>query len=458
MSSLSAAHRAALQAVVQAAPDAALAKLGAAVPSLGGDKAAELAVMIVQEARDRARRDTAFAPVLPLFQPRVDATPSLVFPSFLLARMWREAKKDEEAFLSLLDGAGPSQGEWTLVADRLCAHAAAVLRDRPGEVWPEYRKPEAGAPPATPAELAGCFDLVPLARSALPRLPAWLERPDANQLAGLRLLIQDAMMVAPDGGRRMIDILFAHVADAERMLRVVTQTSRLADSEFVLSHSDMGVFVERLLASVQTRGQRIAAARPLQDETAMAEVVADVTWCAGVLAEMDLTLQVRPDSPWGRAARMARVQVVGQLSGLMKSTSVAVHAALPMKRQVITGRMTRLCPWLEAPAKGEPIEAAAALLAAVSSLRGAANTFGCEADRLALKTELTDYLSTWANEALDSVGDGEADDPDQALRLIGVAARFLTLLDALEAARAVRRRAAAAETLRATREASPGVT
>jgi len=457
LSSLSAAHRAALQAVVQAAPDAALARLGEAVPALGGSKAAELAVMIVQEGRDRARRDTAFAPLLPLFRPRADATPALVFPASLLARIWREARKDEEAFLALLDGAGPGPGEWTLVADRLCAHAAAVLRDRPEDVWPDYRKPSVGAPPVTPTELAGCFDLVPLARGALPRLPAWLERPDDTQLAGLRLLIQDAMAVSPEGGRRMVDILFAHVVDAERMLRIVTRTSRLADSEFILSHSDMGIFVERLLEAVQTRSQRIAAARPLQGEAAMAEVVADIAWCAAVLAEMDLTLQIRPGSPWGRTARMARIQVAGQLSGLMKSTAAAVHAALPMKRQVITGRMTRMSPWLEAPATGEAVETAAALLSALVGLRGAAQTFGCEADRSALKLDLTDYLSTWANEALDSIGDGEAPEADGALRLVGMAARFLTLIDALEAARAVRRRAASAEALLATRGASPGV-
>ena len=59
-------------------------------------------------------------------------------------------------------------------------------------------------------------------------------------------------------------------------------------------------------------------------------VVDDVNWCAGVLAEMDLSLQVRPDSSWGKAARMARVQVSGQLSGLMKSASSAerLYAAL----------------------------------------------------------------------------------------------------------------------------------
>ncbi|PSJ19706.1 hypothetical protein CVH10_21450, partial [Halomonas sp. ND22Bw] len=87
------------------------------------------------------------------------------------------------------------------------------------DVWPEVQRPADDQPPITPPELAGCFDLTPLDRSALPRLPVWLERPDDNQLAGLRLLIEDCMTMSPDGGRRMIDILFAHVADAERMLR-----------------------------------------------------------------------------------------------------------------------------------------------------------------------------------------------------------------------------------------------
>ena len=443
MPSLSAAHHAALTAIVEACPDASLGMLGAAVAALKGDKAAELANIVAAEARDRARRGTAFAPLLPLFQPRADGVPALTFPPPVLKRVWREAVQGEENFLPLLDGAVAVDGEWTLAADRLCAKAAAVLRDRPRDVWPEFQRPADDQPPSTPVELAGCFDLTPLARSALPRLPVWLERPDDNQLAGLRLLIQDCLAMSPDGGRRMIDILFAHVADA------VTRTSRLADREITLSHSDMGVFVERLLTSVQARVQKIAAVvRSSLGETAMLGVVDDVNWCAGVLAEMDLSLQVRPDSSWGKAARMARVQVSGQLSGLMKSASSAVHAALPMKRQVITGRMTRMSPWLEAPAEGEPIEAAAALLAAVAALRGAAVTFGCEADRSGLKADLTDYLSTWSDEALNSLSDGEAENPDHVLRLIGVAARFLTVIEALEAARAVRRRAASAEMAR----------
>ena len=47
-----------------------------------------------------------FAPLLPLFQPRADRTPALIFPPAVLARVWREARTGEEAFLRLLDGAG----------------------------------------------------------------------------------------------------------------------------------------------------------------------------------------------------------------------------------------------------------------------------------------------------------------------------------------------------------------
>jgi hypothetical protein len=447
---LSASHRAALTAVIQACPDAALARLGVALAALAGAKAAEVAALAAEEARDRARRNTAFAPLAPLFQPRADGAPALTFPPAVLARVWRAARQGEEDFLGMLDGAESLDGEWTVAADRLCARAAAVLRDRPDEVWADFVAPADDGPPSTPQELAGCFDLTPLVRQAVSRLPAWLERPDDTQLAGLRLLIQDANAVAPDGGRRMIDILFAHVADAERMLRVVTRTSRSAGNELVLSHSEMGVFVERLLASIQARVRRIGAVRPTQGEAAMAQVVEDVAWCAGVLAEMDVTLQLRPESPWGKTARMARIQTAGQISALIKSAAGAVHAALPMKRRTIAGRMTRLAPWVEAPAHGEAIEMAITLLNVVTALRGAAAVFGCEGDRAQLKAEVTDYLSTWANEALDGVGDGEVEDVDRALRLVGVAARLLTTMESLDAARAVRRRAAAAETARAT--------
>lgn len=447
MAGLSETQRTVLTGLVQHCGDAVLEGLrdGFPVEGQADGKVAELASLIEAEWRGRRRRDIAFAPLSPMFAPRDDGVAGLIFPVVTRDRAWRAAAETEADLLPLLDGAGPVEGEWMTVADRLCVAAAAAIRR--GEVWLEASR-------EAREELAGCFDLAPLARRALPRLPVWLERPDDEQAAGLRLLIQDANAVGAEGGRRMVDILFAHVADAERMLRVVTRTSRSAGNELVLSHSEMAVFVDRLLASVNERVLRIAALGPAPDEAEAARAVTDANWCAAVLSELDLTLQLRPDSPWGKTTRMARVKLSGQLSGLMRSAGAAAHAALPMKRRVIAGRMKRMAPWLEAPADGEAIEAAAALLALVTALRGAAVVFGSESDRQRLNVELTDYLTAWANEALDDVADGDAPDADRALRLVGVAARFLTLIEALEAARAIRRRAAAAETARVSGDAA----
>lgn len=445
MTVLSVAHRNALTQLVQTCPDAALDGLATAVAMLPGDKAGELAVMLADERIDRLRRARAFGPLLPLFRARGDGVAALIFPRAVLQRLWKRVSGAEAALLPMLDQDG---SEATLLSDRLCASAAAALRDHAVALWPDApaaRPADPAAPRCDPAELAACFDLAPLARRNLPLLPVWLERPDEGRLAELRLLIRDSDAIDPAGGRRMVDILFAHVADAERMLRIVTRTSKLADNDHLLSRSDMGVFVERLIASVNARVERIAAVRAMDGEGGVERARADLEWCAGVLAEMDRSLQLKPDSDWGRSARMARVRVSGQLSGLMQSANAAVQAALPLRRQTITGRMKRLAPWLDAPAEGEPIETAAALLALAGAVRPVAAVFGCEADRSRMKADVTDYLSTYANEALDSINDGEAADPDRALRLVGVAARLLTTAEALEAARAVRRRAAAAE-------------
>lgn len=445
MPALSASHHAALAAVAEGCPDAALAQLAAAVGAMPGDRAQAVAALLADERSSRRRRAMVFQPLLPMFEPRSDEVAGLIFPRQVLARLWRLVIKDEAELAERLDHGGP---ESEAAADQLCLAAAARVRKTPQVVWPD-------APKGMTRELAGCLELASLARRALPLLHVWLERPDPNQEAELRLLIRDSDEIADEGGRRMVDILFSHVADAERMLRVVTRTSRLADRELMLSHSEMGVFVDRLLASVERRAARIARVRPSGDEAAAERLKADMGWCAAVLEEMDLTLQMRPDSPWGRSARMARVKVAGQVSRLLQTAAATTHAALPLHSRRLVGRMKRMAPWLEAPTTGEAIDTATALLGLTSALRPAAQVFGCEAERTRLRLELTDYLSTYANEVLDSIADGEAERPNHALRLVGHAARFLTLLDALEAARAVRRRASAAEAALAAEGASP---
>ena len=76
--------------------------------------------------------------------------------------------------------------------------------------------------------------------------------------------------------------------------------------------------------------------------------------------------------------------------------------------------------------------------------RGAASTFGAESNRKTLVESLTARLSGYADEALHMVNDGDVEDETHALKLIALASHCLALIDAKDAARTVRRRAAVA--------------
>jgi hypothetical protein len=439
MAELSVAHRAALAQIVAACPERALAQLAPAVATLPGARAAALSLMIEEEARDRRRRAAAFRPLLPLFQARADGVPGLSFPAGVLPRVWQIASLKEPALLPHLDREG---AEAAAVADRICLAAAAAVRDQADLVWPVGIDP-AGRDKGLEA-LAGAFDLAHLARRALPSLPAWIGRPDGDQIAELRLLMRDSAAISPDGAQQMLEMLFAHVGDAALILRVVTQTSGVAGREAFLSESEMAVFVDRLIGAVHARVARIAGFQPSAGMAALTRLKDDIAWCSGVLGELDVTVQVRPNSVWGKDACDARVKVAAQVSGLLRMVDKAIDRVLPTTRLQLAGRMTRQVPRLDAPVAGEAVEAATVLLALTGAIRSAAGQFGCEADRAKLVAALTERLSAHADQALELVNAGDVQDEPHALALIELVASFLTLIQADDAARTVRRRAAVA--------------
>jgi hypothetical protein len=173
-------------------------------------------------------------------------------------------------------------------------------------------------------------------------------------------------------------------------------------------------------------------------------VIADLTWCANVLAELDVTLTLNPQSVWGKSVRDGRVLIAGRLSGLLRAADKAVEQALPWERVQTTGRMTRNAPQLDAPIDGDIVLAARSLLRLVGSVRGPASTFGCEADRKTLVEALTARLTDYADQVLRMINDGEAPDEARAMKIMAFAAQCLDLIAATEAARTVRRRAAVA--------------
>ncbi|MDP1912967.1 hypothetical protein [Brevundimonas sp.] len=413
--------------------------MSAAVAPMGGGRAAELRILIGEEARDRLRRAKVLAPLIPMFRARADGVAALTFPSHVLPRLWRAAREREPDHLPYLDRDEPST---IAVADRFCQAAARVVRDQPDLVWPPGG--DETARQAALADLAACLDLAHLARRGLPSLEVWLKRPDGDQIAELRLLLKDCAGVHVDGAQRVLEMLFAHLDDAVLILRIVIQTSLAAGREGFLSESELAGFVDRLIVGVDVRARRIEAFKPGADLDRVETVIADLNWCAAVLGELDVTLTLNPQSVWGKSVRDARVVIARRLSGLLRAADKSVDEALPLERVQIAGRMTRKAPRLSTPVDGPTVDAALSLLKLVGSARGPASTFGCEADRKTLVDALTDRLSDHADQTLRMINDGEAEDEAHALGLVELAAVCLDHIDAVEPARTVRRRAAVA--------------
>ena len=439
MSGLSVAHRVALAALIEQAPDDMLVKLSSVAVALPGARAAELGDMLADEVLDRTRRRLVLAPLLPMFRPRADGVEAMTFPAAILPRLWKAGSTREPSLLPRLDRDGPDAAA---VSDRICLAIAAAVRDRPELVWPADIEParrETGL-----ADLAACLDLAHLARRGLPSLEIWLKRPDGDQIAELRLLLKDCAGVHIDGAQRVLEMLFSHLDDAVLILRIITQSSCSSGREGFLSASELSGFIERLIAGVDARVARIGAFRPGSELAAVDPIIEDLTWCANVLSELDVTLTLNPLSVWGKSVRDARVSIAGQLSAFLRAADRAVDRALPLERVQISGRMTRKSPQLSAPVQGETVQAARNLLKLVGAVRGPASIFGAESDRKKLVESLTARLTDYADQALLVVNDGEAEDELNALRLVELAARCLDLIDAKDSARTVRRRAAVA--------------
>lgn len=425
MSGLTAAQQKIFSALIAGLDEARLARVADAVRPLAGQRAEEMHDLVQARLRDRMRRRRVFGPLMPMFQPRQDGVEALSFPAPVLERLWIAARSVEPELLMHLDG---EEAEAAIVANRLALAASAAVRDEGETIWPD-------ADAAAREDLAVCLDMLGPARRAVRALDDWLRRPDAAQITAMRLLLRDSEAIHPDGPRHLTDILFAHMDDALLLLRVLVKASSAA----ALESSELAVFVDRLMKAVQARAARIAAT---DLAGGLEQMVGDLDWCAGLMAELDVTLSPAPDSRWGLALRRMRQQIAGALSNVIRAAEAAVEAGLPMTRTPLAGRMTRRAPRLDAASPEDQERSTAALLKVVAGLRRTASVFGCEAERHRLVEGLTLRLIDYADEVLERVHQGEAPDPAQALKSVKRAAEWLWIIEARDVARAVRRRVA----------------
>lgn len=450
MSELTEAQIAALAGLLARCSSPMLVQVDAMAASLPGEKPLALRRLAADEMRNRERRDLMMAPLDPLFKPRTDGLPGLRFAPDVRARLWAATITHEPQLLKGLDRGDQVSRS---IADRLCLTAAMEVRDHPEVIWP-------GASDAQLEDLAGCLDLVGLVRRYLGHMEDWLRGSSAEATADLKYILKQAGEMGELAPRRLLEILFAHSGDARYFLRLLGQVLPLVGREPGLEEEVIHHFTGRLIQGAAAACHEVAQMDVMAPGVDMKRLRDRLHWASDLMAEFDAQTLVRPDAAGGKLLRQARQEVSQFLGDHFLRAEQVVLSLLPVQQTVIAGRMKRPMPQLGQDLDEAVVAEAKTLLSVVSLSRGVATVFGREADRRQTAESLTWRLASWADEALEQIQETVVSGDAVAQKRISMAADLLSLIDAREAARSIRRRLMALHNRRehlpaATMQASP---
>jgi len=430
----------AVRRLIAVAPDAALRSLSAALTETGPDLY-EVRTLIADEQAARTLRDAVLSPILPLLAPRADGLPAPCFSAAVVREAWRrvqETRTDEvHAAHRDIDLWDPQLDPTPRTFDALALAVAAAVE---ADASAGFVGADGGA---SARELAIYLKLTPLARKALLRLNEWLGRATEERAAVLRLIFKDATEVAPDSAPRLMTLIQAHLPEAWLILRPISLLTERAGDRYLAS-SELACFGEQLLTEVERRVGALRAFDLRGGAQAAREAAAHVALASAILAELEHSVDLARDGPWGRRAAAARTAMAAMIESRLREAQKMVEQALPMQAVRLTGRMTRPAPRVDAPPDPRLVEPARALLTLLGETRQAAASGGFGALRSQVAETLSDWLEVYADELVHLLNAGEARDPGVAHQYLEIAAEFLSCAENDKAAQIVRRRAAVA--------------
>ena len=446
MAALSKDRAGIVRALIEAAPDSAIRSLELA---LGGDVAggslAAVKSIVDTEVYDRSVRDTVFDPITPLFTSRVDNLEQMLFPRAAFGRLWRALKASDPASCAAA-AAAPTRrvdGEATpMIFDELCRSAANRLRGREGDFAALADMLE-GYRPGAAGELAACLDLCPIAREAIRHLPGWLARMTDERQAAARLMYKDAVALAEDAGPRLMEILFARLAEPWTVLRIVSAVMLKPDDRYAAS-SELADFGARLLRDIDRRIELFKAFDYDGGAVAGEEAARMLRVTAAIAAEFEQSLTLTRDGPWGQKLAKQKQTLASSAEGHLRKLEKVMAEALPMQPVRVGGRTVRGEPRLDAPPNPAPLQRARALLTFFAGVRATAAQGGYGTARAKVGEEVAHYLDSYVQELLGTLRSSDHEHMDNAAQYLEAAADFCALVHDDQTAQIIRRRAAAA--------------
>lgn len=436
-----------IRSLIEQAPDKAVRDLETALGGdMDGEALAGVRAMIDAEVADRRTRDFVFAPLKPMFGVRSDGIPQLTFPRLAFGALWRAVRiafPNQAAAAAVVAGRRVEEGVFPQVYDEICILAAESLRARDGESFAALADQLNAAWPGGAEELAGCLDLAPVTRRALVRLPEWLLKMTEERAATMRLAYKDAVAIAPDGGPRLFEMLFANLAEPWTIMRLISAVMVRPVDNYV-SSSELAVFGERILNDIE---RRLGLVRGFDLDLGQAggeALGADLRTMGAEIEEFEQSLNLGREGPWGARLNKQKSALAKAVEGYMRKADEIVGAALPLAPVRIGGRVVRQAPRLDSSPDERLTRRAYAMLTLIDQVRTAAVNGGYNASRMKAVEEVEHRLSAYVEDLLDTIHRDEGEDLGLARQYLEMAAEMTGRIRDDQAAQIVRRRAAAA--------------
>jgi hypothetical protein len=443
MSGLTPAQLSALQGVLAQTPDAAIERLERSLEEEAGLAALKpVRDMVRSEAEDRRARAAVFAPLLPLC--RATAGGPLSFPIAALAQLWRALKARKPGLVETATDFGrrvrPPE-DAAQVLDALCREAAKGLREAAEPDFIAAAERLNAARPGGAAAFAGLLDITPIARDALGRLPGWLVHMTDDAAAAVRLAFRDATAVSEDAGCWLMEVLYVHLDDPSRILRLISAVMDHPGEGYVAA-SEMAGLVERVLDHIEARVAAVAALDPDAGRPAGALAGQAAAEAVAHITEFERAFELTPNGRFGQRVARQKRALAAAVEQRLKLAGNAVGQALPLKSR---GRgAVRGLPNLGKDPEPRLVTRAIAFLAFMDATRSAAVAGGFGRPRAEAVETLSAMLDQYVEDLLEVLHGGDPELVPQARAYLDIAAEFLALVTDDRAAEVARRRAAAA--------------
>ncbi|MFN3571949.1 MAG: hypothetical protein ACK4TR_00365 [Phenylobacterium sp.] len=427
--------------LVEAAPDRVVGDLRAALAGAGGDSGlVDVRLLVETEARDRQLRNAVFLPIAPLCIGD-GRTERLTFPARALALVWkglRDQATHEVARAAALYEEYQAEESSPEPFDVLARRAARGVREGNHPRFAAAAELVEQTRPDGARYFAECLEMTPKVRTAVGRLPDWIQRVTDEDAAIARIAYKDAVAIAEDAGPRFFEMLAAHLRHPWMVLRLISAVMDKPPESY-LSGSELADFGQRVLDSIDAELGVVEAFDAQGGAAAVKAAGGAVEAVTAQIAEIEGNVELSRDGVWGAHVARQKKTLARVVEARLRETDKAVRTALPTA-QVRVGRVTKDTPRLDAPPSDAAVQKARTLLAFAQEIRGAANYGGFAAARAKTMEAVEEFLDTYVEEALDYLRVGDAADPDAARALVRAAADLIAVVRDRQAAELVRRR------------------